>query len=187
MTALKYICSALKTTYSILSNNVNVNFFKPKLQKCSTKVAIALVSNLAKLNKNEVFIGLSVFYYLGWLFFIYTKKNIFIQKKHFVYTTLLILINNTSKIFNKITVNNEKKVNLSKFFKVREATIAVAVMFKSSLNYFWPTRYKFNIDFKSILPNTVRTFFKVYFLRKNKIFNKNRYARNRQSCRVIVY
>lgn len=52
---------------------------------------------------------------------------------------------------------------------------------------FWPVRNSLNEFFwtKSIWP--VKNKISGFFLRKNKIFYKGRYARNRQTCRVIVF
>lgn len=60
--------------------------------------------------------------------------------------------------------------------------------FKNYINLkMWPTRFKSNIIASFLSQNFVLNNLQTFFLRKNLVFNKNRYARTRQTCRVIVY
>jgi len=58
--------------------------------------------------------------------------------------------------------------------------------FKKFMNFYWPTRINPNnfYKFHDLLSNDN---FLIMFLRKNKIFNKSRYSRNRQLYRTGVY
>lgn len=55
------------------------------------------------------------------------------------------------------------------------------------MTVFWPVKFSFKDFFwtKSTIP--VKTKLTGLFLRKTKMFYKGRYARNRQTCRVIVF
>jgi hypothetical protein len=59
--------------------------------------------------------------------------------------------------------------------------------YSAVLNYFWPVRFISNNIAKHLPLALSKVWCKLFFLRKNKIFYKGRYARNRQTCRVIVY
>lgn len=89
------------------------------------------------------------------------------------------------------TWNKQKKKFLKfKFFKVIFSFFKPFFkknQFQKINNFFWPIRNTLNETFwtKSIWP--VKKKINGLFLRKNKIFYKGRYARNRQTCRVIVF
>lgn len=59
--------------------------------------------------------------------------------------------------------------------------------FLKLMTIFWPIKFSLKEFFwtKSTIP--VKTKLVGFFLRKTKIFYKGRYARNRQTCRVIVF
>jgi hypothetical protein len=57
---------------------------------------------------------------------------------------------------------------------------------KQFSNYFWPVKYE-NSSFNKFIDLNFNRSNAILFLRKNKIFNKGRYSRNRQLYRTGVY
>lgn len=110
---------------------------------------------------------------------IYTnfRYNSLQLNKYNVYLTSVL---HPNFVFNKTVTMEENKY----FFKDRPVKIYSS--FKSFMSYYWPARiipnnfYKFN-DINNNEDSTNM------FLRKNKIFNKSRYSRNRQLYRTGVY
>ena len=69
----------------------------------------------------------------------------------------------------------------------RRPLYIINVRYSALITYFWPSRFLPNNIAKNLSMGLTRVWCKLFFLRKNKIFYKGRYARNRQTCRVIVY
>lgn len=110
---------------------------------------------------------------------IYTnfRYNSLQLNKYNVYLTSVL---HPNFVFNKTVTMEENKY----FFK--DHPVKIYSSFKSFMSYYWPARiipnnfYKFN-DINNNEDSTNM------FLRKNKIFNKSRYSRNRQLYRTGVY
>lgn len=113
----------------------------------------------------------------------FKKKNFF--KKIMIIKQ--IKSQNAAEIYSKFWGNLTKQ-NIFGYIGEYATRIPVKIepQFKQFLKFFWPTRYnpanfyKFN----DLVYNDDNTNF---FLRKNKIFNKSRYSRNRQLYRTGVY
>ncbi len=93
---------------------------------------------------------------------------------------------------NFIKKSIKLKLFFLKFYFFKIANIYYTNFFKKNnftdiSSFFWPIRYSFTEVFwvKKLWP--LQKLITCFFLRKSKIFYKGRYARNRQSCRVIVF
>jgi len=149
-----------------------------------------LVKNNFKMN---LFLDILVYKHL--LFKLLNKfKNKF-KKKMFVKLVLIFFFLNFKK-------NNFKKNNYNYFYKKK--------FYKKNYNYFYKKLIKFykitlklkfkviflkNLFFIKFTPSSINKYinifesanFNFFFIRKNKIFNKSRYSRNRQLYRTGVY
>lgn len=71
------------------------------------------------------------------------------------------------------------------YFRKPQTPLKINLKYKSLLNYFWPVKHYNNTVVKNL--NIVKDNQQILFLRKNRIFNKSRYSRNRQLYRTGVY
>jgi hypothetical protein len=109
-------------------------------------------------------------------------KEIFNLIKMFYYSLLiqfLISLFKIRKVYFKYTFFKLYKFVFKPYFKYN--------IFIQINQILWPLRFSLNETFWTKILWYVRESIKGFFLRKNKSFYKGRYARNRQTCRVIVF
>jgi hypothetical protein len=93
--------------------------------------------------------------------------------------------------FSNIATNSTDKINNIGFFNS-------SIYYKKLIFFFKHLNNKVNINSNYLIKFSVSDFFKnlngitlnyqnILFLRKNKVFNKGRYSRNRQYYRTGVY
>lgn len=139
-----------------------------------------------------------LFFAINTIFFIFFKINKILNLKNIKYNINNNIIFTNSKVDIKIKENKNKfKVYLNNKFKlyylnnIFENTLIFLrnynknlIIFKKLNNYF----IKFNNYFiMKFLKNYDINKFQIFFLRKNRTFNKGRYSRNRQNFRTGVY
>lgn len=178
------------------------SFFKERI-KSYTRFTNIQFSKKKKIYKNFTSRGLiSLFYIIP-----FNKKHI-----TFYFLTLSLVLNNGNVIYNFFnnlinfevlsTSRNQhayvypKELNLIslsklfifkstlKFQKKNITDVVLNASFLQKLTSFWPTRFNPTDLIKLELSACD---LKIEFLRKNKIFNKSRYSRNRQLYRTGVY
>lgn len=179
---------------SYFLNLLNLNFYKNKnfnnnKKNLSFKTNYFILKFFYNLNKKKSYLFL---YILNSNFFYSIFLNIFFLLK------LELLLNNNNQTnvafnynnllyFYSKTTNNSKNYLFSThlfFFKINSIlnNISTNNLFKNFYNI------KFSIsDFFKYLNNSSINYINILFLRKNKIFNKGRYSRNRQYYRTGVY
>lgn len=117
----------------------------------------------------------------GEIYFIKMLRTLTKYKKVWqdIYINIYIINNALPRFFDKIP-----------FFKNTKYLINHPIFFKNSykefVNYFWPVKFE-NSNFNKFIDLNFNKNNIVLFLRKNKIFNKGRYSRNRQLYRTGVY
>jgi hypothetical protein len=114
------------------------------------------------------------YYFLYLIFFVKTNKvnNIFFLKNSFInYKKYLVIFN---FFYSKMGLIFDKNLKKKKLFVKKNFTL------NSILSISTPTFYK-SLNFLDISKNNF------FFLRKNRVFNKGRYSRNRQTYRTGVY
>jgi len=116
-------------------------------------------------------------------------KNVFVEKdkKNYSYTddTYLKIIQSYNKFYRNIYKNFANKTFYEIFdFALKYSPIVINKNFLSNLQKFYPIKYK-PTDVTQYL--TAKKSLINLFIRKNKIFNKGRYSRNRQLYRTGVY
>lgn len=79
-----------------------------------------------------------------------------------------------------------KLINFKNDFFLNNYPVKINTNFKQFLTYFWPTRVV-NNGFSKFFDLNLNKNNILFFIRKNKIFNKGRYSRNRQLYRTGVY
>lgn len=127
-------------------------------------------------------------FYFNILIFIFSLKkidflNFLFFKNNFI--SYFSNFTNTNKTLNSLE-NNFSNLSYFKFNKIEFLKKFQYFDFKNffKINYL----IKFSIsDFFKYLNNTTLQSINILFLRKNKIFNKGRYSRNRQYYRTGVY
>lgn len=127
-------------------------------------------------------------FYFNILIFIFSLKkidflNFLFFKNNFI--SYFSNFTNTNKTLNSLE-NNFSNLSYFKFNKIKFLKKFQYFDFKNffKINYL----IKFSIsDFFKYLNNTTLQSINILFLRKNKVFNKGRYSRNRQYYRTGVY
>lgn len=113
------------------------------------------------------------------------KKNFNLNKINYIYK----IYNHYNKFFKKIFFNlnsNYKNLILINFNLIKNSNIKLSTSWLNSLKVFYPIRFSETSVSKHIkLDNTNNYVF--FYIRKNRIFNKGRYSRNRQLYRTGVY
>lgn len=113
----------------------------------------------------------------------------------------ILIIKNNLNLFN-----NFKKNYLNKLYNIKITKLKNQISYKQNINYIFKNNYIYFITNKTFnminsytkfynisfpVTNIIKYLFKyninINFLRKNKIFNKGRYSRNRQTYRTGVY
>jgi hypothetical protein len=193
-----------KKYYSFL----NLNFYKNKNLNNILKLNY-LFFYFNKFFNNKKILKLNLNYYNDWFYFNFydLKKNKKFKKIDFDKTFLIMLKEKKFKYIKKVIILYNKSFNLDKFKKNDKINFFKHI--KSFSNNFYKKNnfYKninFNRNFFKNLFNNLPTRFSessvnkyinyknsnnynFYYLRKNKIFNKGRYSRNRQLYRTGVY
>lgn len=117
-------------------------------------------------------------YLLVLLKYKYLNNDIFLIKNNF---NIYVYDNIT---FLKFKYQNILNLNFSYFYRKNFNIFSNKIKFFITLNYF----IKFSVvDFFKYLNNKALNNLNILFLRKNKVFNKGRYSRNRQYYRTGVY
>lgn len=196
-----YIFSFFKKK-TIKKNILTLKFFK-NYKKCSKFFKLFKKINISLFflfgNKNK-------FLYKFWWLLNLIFKFKPLTEQNLIFLFLNFCIFEYKYLFKRVKFNSPYKLNKSTkkfnrkfnkdFFKKFKFTFYWKKIKKRYFNenqfikiqrIFWPIRYSSN-EFcwtKSTIP--LKKKIKGFFLRKTKSFYKGRYARNRQTCRVIVF
>jgi hypothetical protein len=114
-----------------------------------------------------------------------TKKNFNSNKINYFYK----IYNYYNKFFIKILSDlnlNYKNLILINFNFFKNSKIKLANSWLNSLKFFYPIRFSETSVSKHIKLNNISNYV-FFYIRKNRIFNKGRYSRNRQLYRTGVY
>lgn len=189
-------------------SNFLINFFYSSL-------SLNKINNRLQLNKNNSFFNLpnSYKYFYKFskqnncniikncIFYKIYKSNFFFSKTFYVYFLNKFALN--ANFINQINdFKNSKNSNLFFFFSNFNVSKLNSNFYHNfflnkkfnNLNYYFFYKdfnnffIKFSVtDFFKYVNNSTLNNLKIFFLRKNKIFNKGRYSRNRQYYRTGVY
>lgn len=109
------------------------------------------------------------------------NKIIYFFQRFFNFKTVRVKLNKNINNFNFIKFNFYKKFKFQNIFliKINEETL-------STIFNFFKVKYKPSTN-DSYLSNINLKELNILYLRKNKIFNKSRYSRNRQTYRTGAY
>jgi len=171
----------LYSEYSFFNNKLTNNFNSNNSFK-NTLIFFNLNKKL--LNKFNIhFVGFNFVFYI--LFKKFNKNLNFIKK-----TNLNFLANNISiknKLIKKSFVFNKNYIVFKEiYFKLVDNTIIISNNFFKNVNDKWIIKYSPSNFIKYIDFNNT-DMYNILYLRKNKVFNKGRYSRNRQYYRTGVY
>lgn len=128
------------------------------------------------------------FNFLSFIFFKNNNKNLKFKKINLNYLSNLVYsINTNSNLISSL--QNAKKYNFSKI-TYNNVTSKISVLISENLtnlvNKNWLIKYSPSNFIKYINYSNVDVY-NILYLRKNKVFNKGRYSRNRQYYRTGVY
>jgi hypothetical protein len=121
------------------------------------------------------------FYYEDYL----ELLNFFLMCRAYMTSSLSNLY---SKIWNDFIIKFDTQNSYTVVFKnfLKNAVVRYNTKFIIFFKYYWPVRLQNGIFTKFVDLNYNKNNL-IFFLRKNKIFNKGRYSRNRQIYRTGVY
>jgi hypothetical protein len=121
------------------------------------------------------------FYYEDYL----ELLNFFLMCRAYMTSSLSNLY---SKIWNDFIIKFDTRNSYTVVFKnfLKNAVVRYNTKFIIFFKYYWPVRLQNGIFTKFVDLNYNKNNL-IFFLRKNKIFNKGRYSRNRQIYRTGVY
>jgi len=187
--------------------NINVSYINYK-DLYSSYLFFSKYFNVSYLNLNSSFFNILIFFTLSkkffnnfnfsfiignFLFFIFFKKldkNRLVKKinlsnfaniikiKGINYNNSIILFSNS----NKNLFNNFKTLYVNDKFNL----ITISNNFKNSVVSLWNIKYAPSNFLKYVNLENISVY-NILYLRKNKVFNKGRYSRNRQYYRTGVY
>lgn len=173
-----------KTLYNIsrFFNNKNVNNFKDTISFVSILVKTIRSANLLENIK---------------LFFVVNKfgQNLINSKRRTLIVNFNYFVNNAysyknfstlSNKYSKLSSNVNYKAVILNFNEVKNSLVSVEQNFSKKVIKTWIVKYAPSNFIKYINLNNVNTY-NILYLRKNKVFNKGRYSRNRQYYRTGVY
>lgn len=186
------------------NNFLNLNFKKKyKLYFFMSKYNLYFSRFFSLFN----FKGLTSFYYFYFFYFM-VKKNFNNNKFNVLWSwvsnesILFVLFFFLNKTFKIRTTNNFKKIikkqnfslgnllfnnqNLSKYNYLLGGTKKNLKLFRNKISKSFTINYS-GTSLGKYVNNMVVENMTFYFLRKNKMFNKGRYSRNRQNYRTGVY
>jgi hypothetical protein len=107
------------------------------------------------------------------------------KKKIFFYKTINIYFNKYGKIFKKLNFMY-KNIFVFKFNLNYINNMVINKLWFNSIKLYFPIRFSESSVTKNINYNNLKNF-NFFYIRKNRIFNKGRYSRNRQLYRTGVY
>lgn len=136
-----------------------------------------------------------VFYKIYKINFVFSKTFfLYSLTKFFLNTNFINNIKNYDKnnlkadlfffFSNFNSINSSEKLSYNFFFYKKLQNSSISFFYKTLSNFF----IKYSVtDFFKYINNASINNLKIFFLRKNKVFNKGRYSRNRQYYRTGVY
>lgn len=173
----------------------NTKFYKSINPNNLIKVFILFWLSLSKLNYKVNLLNLNK--YEDWFNYNFNFKNYFFLKKN---NYLKLKLNKFSKktidfykytyfsISEKLNLQYDYMLHFWSFFFDRTllSLIRLNDSFKKLNNSYYPVRFNESSTNKFIELNKLSDY-SFFFIRKNRIFNKGRYSRNRQTYRTGVY
>lgn len=114
-----------------------------------------------------------------------TNLNFNLNKINYLYK----IYNHYNKFFKKILLHlnlNYKNLILINFNFLKNSNIKLSTSWLNSLKAFYPIRFSETSVSKHIKLDNINNYV-FFYIRKNRIFNKGRYSRNRQLYRTGVY
>ncbi len=192
--------SSLISKFFILNNNNNQSVKFNNLNSKNFKLIYELSQNNKNNFKNRsIFFVILInnFYYCNFLFFFLTNRfdlksyNFSFIKNNQNFSSLTT--KKTLHSFFFLPSNISYKQNNNENYKFNDYN-NVILKFFSSISFFKHLtiisnyKIKFSVsDFFKNLNGKTLNYMNILFLRKNKVFNKGRYSRNRQYYRTGVY
>jgi hypothetical protein len=173
----------------------NIGFFKTSGNNNTVKLFLLFFFSLNKLKNQLTFFNFN--HYNDWfkynfndnLFFFFEKS---VKKTHRVKLRSSKAISFYKKklqnFSNFININFNSFLNMWSFY-FNKATMSLTYInesFKSLNNTYYPVRFNESSSNKFIELNKISDYC-FFYIRKNRIFNKGRYSRNRQTYRTGVY
>ncbi len=180
-----------------LKNNLlkffNFNFFKNINTKNLIKIVSLFFFSSNKLKQEIIFHNLNI--HTDWFNYNFSRKYVLFEKslkntlKKTDTSVNLIFFKNKFNIFSKFfKLNTSNFLHFWSFFfdKTNMSLVFLNNSFKSLNKEYYPIRFNETSSNKFIELNKISDYC-FFFIRKNRIFNKGRYSRNRQTYRTGVY
>lgn len=176
-----YLFFFINKTFNLIPNKENkqANFF---FLANTLKIKYFLFKLVKNINVSTFFsyfqIFKSNFFFSNFFFIFILKKSFFFLNNTIFNQNIYFFFSNTNINYLNLNLFNQNNVML---FNIKNN---LNLKLKSFLNF----QIKFSIsDFFKYINNRTINSINILFLRKNKIFNKGRYSRNRQYYRTGVY
>lgn len=213
---INLIIFILSNIYLFIFNNIIKNKYNLKQQSnilnliSLTKNFLYIFDKKVKVNNNTIFynfykdgkvINYKYFYIIHYNFntnftnaiynyvvYISNIKNISVSKYNLNYFNDFqnsFIKNNIIKVSKTYISTFKKKNNFSYFFK--KNYLYYIIEYKKKSFFLKNNLYSINFSVSNIIKYLSTYNININFLRKNKIFNKGRYSRNRQTYRTGVY
>lgn len=173
----------------------NLFFFKKINTQNLIKIITLFLLSLSRINNKLVFFNLNN--YNDWFKYNFDQNSFIFLKKSLRPVKIIKLYENKNIIFfkkkfqhyaSKLNVNYNSFLHVWAFYfnKASMSLVFVNNVFKTLNQHYYPVRFNESSSNKFIELNKISDYC-FFFLRKNRIFNKGRYSRNRQTYRTGVY